>query len=204
MALTEPAGLVVRSPAGSITGIPLPKIPESLAHASYLGKSTHLNLPRPQRHGVATLDKVVDLWPAPGGSMLVLARELGLDGALVLLRAGGTTVTRQEVVGTEIDQLVDVRNTEEPTRWIGHCRAVFVALPTGRDAGELSLLPITDGRWVEGRLHGKAVTGVVFAERSYDEDSFERVVAAFVERNTTNPTSPPEVTCTLPVLDVVK
>jgi hypothetical protein len=204
MALSEPAGLVVRSPGGRITGVALPKIPESLARASYRGTISHSNLPRPQQHDVDNVDRVVDLVPASGGSMFVLARELGIDGALVLLRVGGQAVAHPQVVGTEIDQLVDIRNADEPKRWIGHCRAVFVALRRDRDAGSLSLLPSTDGTWVEGRLRDKTVAGVVFANGSYDETSFENAVTAFLERNTTNPTSPPEVTCTLPVLDRVK
>lgn len=205
MGLSDPPRLAVRSPGGRITGAPLPMMaPDSLGRASYLGKSTRMNLPRPRHHAVEDLDKIVDLAPTAGGSMIILARELDIDGALVVLRTGGAAVERPDVVGSEIDQLVEIRNAAEPKRWIGHCATVFVELPRGRDAGEISLLPVTDGSWVEGRLHDRTVTGVVFANASSDESSFESVVAAFVERNTTNPTAPPEVTCTLPVLDAVK
>ena len=202
MGLAEPARLVVRSPTGHVTSTALPaKAPDALSHASYRGKFMGLNLPRAQMQNVQDLERIVDLAPTPGGSMIVMAREEGLDGALVVMRAGWTAagVERPDVLGSEIDQLVDIRNAEEPKRWIGHCRAVFVRLsasPAQRDVGE--------GVFVRGWLHGEKVNGVIFTDESHEEASFERGVTYFVDTHTTNPASPPDVTCTLPMLDFVR
>lgn len=204
MGRAEPARLAVRSPAGRITHVALPQAPDSLVRATYEGTHTESRLPRPERDEVAELSAVADLAPAKDGGMIVLAREISVDGAMVVyrVRAQGDA-PMPTVIGSEIDQLVEIRNREQPKRWVGHCNAVFVHLPRGRDAGELSLGPITYGTLVEGKLHDKTVTGVVFADVARTGEDFERVVSGFVERNTTNPAAPPEVTCTLPMLDRV-
>lgn len=202
MGLADPARLVGRSPGGHVTTTILPKAPESLGRASYRAKPLGLNLPRPQMQNVDDLDRIVDLAPTTGGAIIVLAREEGIDGALVVLRAGGSAVDRPEVLGSEIDQLVAMRNAEEPKRWIGHCRAVFV--PLAESAGSPAQRDVGDGWFVRGHLRDRKVSGVIFTDDSYDEARFERDVTYFVDTHTTNPASPPDVTCTLPILDFVR
>lgn len=206
MGLGDPARLAVRA-NGRISYVTLPKPPQTLARASYVARKSDNLLPYPQKNEVSELSTVADLAAARDGSLVVVAREENIDGGMIVLRVGtrgAPPVAFQQVVGTEIDQLVDIRNGDEPKRWVGHCQAVFVQLPRGRDAGELALHPITHGTWVEGRLHDKTMTGIVFTDGKASGEDFERVISAFVERSTTNPASPPEVTCTLPVLDDVK
>jgi hypothetical protein len=120
-------------------------------------------------------------------------------------------------IGSDADQRNEVRNARGVRTWVGHCPQLFVTL--ARDTAwsriedirtvvqkhheKKELYDPGHAAIVEGRLGGKHVAGVLVWRSVSDirdvtiEATASDVAQAFAE----NPASPPEITCTVPVMD---
>ncbi len=163
-----------------------------------------------------SIDRIV---PRPSGDVLVVARDP--DAAKIVVRfargAEPTPVDRIVLSGTRPDQRNEIRNTRPPRSWVGHCPQIFVIVKAEKllaHEGELEQLLAKSKRTkratpqmtiIEGTLGGKPVQGVAVV-RTYPEireDDVEALASRIIERFTTDPASPPDATCTLPVLTKV-
>ncbi len=160
---------------------------------------------------------------SPAGGHAIFARSeddvwllARTPGRSLVLHAGASRPRVQ--LPSALDARVMIRNASPPQLWTGHCEHVFVRLGS-RDADALAkrepeitkalgLEPTSFSgafQWslVEGRLHEDHVTGVVVTHRDPEEklEAMERAVERLATAFSTSPTSRPQVTCTLPVLE---
>jgi hypothetical protein len=154
----------------------------------------------------------------------VIGREQ--QGSSVLYRfARSATSPTPILIRSQTDQQNEVRNSRGLRRWVGHCATVFVPFPStsasadgGADAFFASRKAAIDGVVtkmdhptkgradvvvIEGMLADRRVSGVLFM-RSVPEATEEAMEAAATRLGaivTTNPASPPSITCSVPVLE---
>jgi len=168
---------------------------------------------------------VSQVLPRTNGDVIALASDG--HNELVLRFARGVQplpTERVMLVGTAADQRNEVRNTRPPKTWIGHCAQIFVTLGQAGSDGALDTAKIVarepeifgavkkahrankagpQAAIVEGRLQGKHVIGVAILRTYPDvrEEDVESTASRIIERFTKDPSSPPDATCTLPVLE---
>src|SRR5438270_9477069 len=107
-----------------------------------------------------------------------------------------------------MDQRNEVRNARGVRTWVGHCPQLFVSLGdrTWKSADEIrKAIGSAPGRvaLVEGHLGAKHAAGVLIWRDVPDvkDTTIENAANALVKHFTDNPVAPPEVTCTVPVLE---
>lgn len=161
------------------------------------------------------------LFPSADGSVYVTTTS-GLVSKLYRMARDGI-VPKPLTVGSVADNVNELRNQAPPRGWIGHCPQVFVSLasaPAGTTldaeavrarANEIQTLvkkqrstnkPSASAAIIEGRLGDRPVIGVTFVrdDPEASEAAMEKSIDSIVKAFTTNPTSPPQTSCTLPVV----
>ncbi len=157
-----------------------------------------------------------------GGDAWVLVQEA--HGAVTLYRIGSGNAQAPMLIGSEEDQQNEVRNARGVRRWIGHCPQVFVTLASapvgqplpvdawskremlanlvgkamGKKAEYLQRAALTEGRLGDRRAFGVLLWRAV---PEVGEAGMEAAAHAIIEAFTDNPVSPPEASCTAPVLE---
>jgi hypothetical protein len=148
--------------------------------------------------------EIVSIVPRAGGRAWAVANDAHYKH--LVFYVGAKAPEARIAIGSDTDQRNEVRNARGPRTWVGHCPQLFVSTGPRAWSDVETIKKIATGgerAIVEGRLGEKHVTGVLLwrSVPETKESAMEAAANALVTHYTENPVTPPEVSCTVPILD---
>lgn len=167
--------------------------------------------------------------PRRSGDVWIVGRDSGdvrTGSTLVRFVRGGSPGSKPLLLPSEGDQRNAILNARGIRSWSGHCNTAFVPFPShGGDGGstgfytehakeiDAAIAKMDGGKkkapiqvaLIEGTFEARRVVGAIFLRSEVEArlDVMEAAISRVMAIATTNPASPPTVTCSLPAVENV-